>query len=162
MSQSTDQQFLELYQKHRYEDQINFYQKRERAFTAAQKQATFISTSLMLLTALAGALEAIEVPWLRLVFMFIAAIAPVFYTSFTSYNALYAFEQQAKLYRDTLTKLQYTRVLIPDVTQGASEREFTNQLNKYIDEVERVLLVEQEQWEELATRMKPDYGPYSL
>src|SRR5215472_6012963 len=108
MSQSTDRQFLELYQKYRYEDQVNFYQKRERAFTEAQKQATLISTSLMLLTALAGALEAIDVLWLRLAFMFIAAIAPVFYMSFTSYNALYAFDQQAQLYRDTLTKLQHT------------------------------------------------------
>jgi len=162
MSQSTDRQFLELYRKHRYEDQVTFYQKREKAFTEAQKQATFISTSLMLLTALAGALEAIEVPWLRFVFMFIAAIAPVFYTSFTSYYALYAFDRQARLYRDTLTKLRYTRALMPDVTPEVSEREFTNQLNKYIDEVERVLRVEQEQWEELATRMRPDYGPYSL
>ena len=162
MSQNNDLQFLELYQNHRYEDQVKFYKKRERSFTQAQKQAIVISTGLMLLTALAGALEAIDIAWLKLVFMFIAAISPVFYTSFTSYNSLYAFEQQAKLYRETLSKLQYTRVLIPDVTQEASEGEFTNQLNKYIDEVERVLLVEQEQWGELATRMKPDYGPYGL
>jgi len=88
--------------------------------------------------------------------MFIAAISPVLYTSFTAYNALYAFEQQAKLYRDTLTKLQHARLHMPDMTPGASEREFTNQLNRYIDEVEKTLLVEQEQWGELATRMKPD------
>lgn len=156
MSQSNDRQFLELYQKHRYGDQIHFYQKRERAFTKAQRQMIFICTGLMFLTALAGALEAIDISWLKITFMFIAAISPVLYTTFTAYNTLYAFEQQAKLYRDTLTKLQFTQVLMPDITQGEDDIAVANQLNKYIEEVENIFLVEQGHWGQLATRMKPD------
>lgn len=155
MSQHDDQQFLELYRKHRYEDQLDFYKQRRREFTKAQTQAIFISIGLIFLVFIAGAFESVEVRWLKLTCLLAAAICPVLSTAFAAYSALYAFEQQAKLYQDTVNNLQRARVLVPDIRQGLSEAEFAEQLNKYVDEVENIFLVEQGQWGQLAKKMKP-------
>jgi len=155
MSQRDDRQFLELYHKHRYEHQLDFYKKRQGEFTKAQTQAIVISIGLMFLVFLAGAFESVDVPWLKLTSLLAAAICPVFSTAFAAYSALYAFEQQAKLYQDTIINLQRARVLLPDVKQGQSEVPFGAQLDKYVQEVENIFLVEQGQWGQLAKKMKP-------
>lgn len=155
MSQRESQQFLELYQNYRYQDQLSFYSKRRREFSKAQTQAITISIGLIFLAAIAGVFESIDIPWLKLTCLLAAAICPVLSTAFAAYNALYAFEQQAKLYQDTINNLQRARVLVPDVKQGLSDADFAAHLNKFVQEVENVFLTEQGQWGQLAKRMKP-------
>lgn len=155
MSQRDDRQFQELYHRHRYEHQLSFYKKRQGEFTKAQTQAIVISIGLMFLVSLAGAFESVDVSWLRLTCLLAAAICPVLSTAFAAYSALYAFEQQAKLYQDTIINLERARVLLPDVKQGQSEAAFGTQLDKFVDEVENTFLVEQGQWGQLAKKMKP-------
>ncbi len=157
MSQRDDRQFQELYHKHRYEHQLDFYKKRQGEFTKAQTQAIVISIGLMFLVFLAGAFESVDVPWLKLTCLLAAAICPVLSTAVAAYSALYAFEQQAKLYQDTIINLQRARVLLPDVDvkQGQSETALGTQMDKFVDEVENTFLVEQGQWGQLAKKMKP-------
>ncbi|HWS83365.1 MAG TPA: SLATT domain-containing protein [Ktedonobacteraceae bacterium] len=155
MSQREDRQFLELYRKHRYEDQLDFYRKRYGEFTKAQAQGIFISIGLMFFVFLAGALESVDVPWLKLTCLLAAAICPVLSTAFAAYSALYAFEQQTKLYRDTINNLQGARVLLADLEQGLSDADFATHLDKYVQEVEKIFQAEQGQWGQLAKKMKP-------
>src|SRR3954464_194824 len=113
MSQRDDRQFLELYRKYRYEDQLNFfYKKRQRAFQKAQVQAISISIGLMFLVVLAGAFQSIDIPWLKATCLLVAAICPVLSTAIAGYSTLYAFELQAKLYQDTINNLQRARRLL--------------------------------------------------
>jgi ABC-type multidrug transport system fused ATPase/permease subunit len=155
MSQHEDQQFLKLYQKYRYEDQLNFYKQRHREFAKAQAQAIFISIGLMFIVCLAGALEQINIRWLNLTCLWLAVICPILSTAITAYGTLYAFEQQAKLYQDTLNNLQRVRVLLTDLEQGLSDDDFAVRLGNYVQTVENIFLAEQGQWGQLAKKMKP-------
>jgi SMODS and SLOG-associating 2TM effector domain 1 len=155
MIQHEDRQFLKLYQSYRYEDQLNFYKSRQREFTSAQTQAITISIGLIFLAAIAGALESIDIPWLRLSCLLAAAICPVLSTALAAYNALYAFEHQAKLYQDTAHNLLQARALIPDLKPGLNDTEYADQLRNFVHEVEDTFLAEQGQWGQLAKNMKP-------
>ena len=132
MSQIDHTQFLEIYQKHRYDNQCAFYETRRKSF----------DTSITIIV------------WLRLSLLLLAAILPVLSTAMAGYSALYAFEQQAKLYQDTLINLHYVRALNPNLKPGLDMPEFERELNKYVEEVEKILVAEQGQWGQLAKSMK--------
>jgi hypothetical protein len=155
MSQQGDQQFLNLYQKYRYEDQIKFYNRRHGEFTKAQAQAIFLSIGLIFIVCLAGALEQIEIPWLKLTCLLAAAICPILSTAIAAYSTLYAFEQQAKLYQDTLNNLRRAHVLLTDLEQRPSDDDFAVHLGNYVQTVESIFLAEQGRWGQLAKKMKP-------
>lgn len=148
------EQFFKLYERYRYSDQFQFYENRQKEFAHAQNQALAISIGLIFLSALAEALESIPLSWLRITCLLLAAICPILSTTLTAYNTLYAFEQQAKLYRDALYNLQKVRIHLPVAQQGLSERDFAQQLHTYIREVEKILQVERGQWGQLVRNIK--------
>lgn len=155
MNQRDDHQFLKLFQDYRFEHQLNFYKARRIEFTKAQTQAMILSIVLIFLAAIAGVLASVSGSGLKVVFLLVAAISPVLSTAIAGYSVLYAFEQQAKLYLDTINNLLLARSLAPDVKQGLSDTDFTIQLEKYVNEVEKIYLAEQGQWGQLAKLMKP-------
>ena len=65
---------------------------------------------------------------------------------------MYGFEQQAKLYQDTINNLKKARVREPQLDLSDASAQ---QVNEYIQEIENVLLVEQGQWGQLARELKP-------
>jgi SMODS and SLOG-associating 2TM effector domain 1 len=153
MSQRDDKQFLALYTTYRYEDQLKFYKVRHEEFEVANTQAVTISIVLIFLTALtAGVASSTNVTWLKLTCLLIAAISPILSSALAGYSALYGFEQQAKLYQDTINNLRKARVREPqlDLSEASAQ-----QVNEYIQEIENVLLVEQGQWGQLARELKP-------
>jgi hypothetical protein len=155
MNQHDDQQFLKLFQVYRYEHQLNYYRARRIEFTKAQTQAMILSIGLIFLAAAAGAFAPVSGTWLKVACLLVAAIFPVLSTAIAGYSVLYAFEQQAKLFHDTINNLLLARSLAPDVKQGLSDTDFTIQLEKYVNEVEKIYLAEQGQWGQLAKLMKP-------
>lgn len=155
MSQYDVDGFLKLYQQYRYEDQLNFYISRQQEFTRAQTQALVFSTGLILLVTLAGALEVINVPWFRLLCLLVAAICPVLSTALIGYIALYAFEQQAKLYQDAIHNLHKMRAQMPSLQASLNKNDLAQQVSVYVSDVERILQKEQAQWGQLAKNMKP-------
>lgn len=155
MNQQNRKTFLKLYQHYRYEHQLSFYVNRHREFTRAQTQALVFSTGLMLLVALAGALESIDIIWFRMTCLLVAAICPVLATALTGYTALYAFEQQAKIYRDTMHNLHKMRAKTPELQAGLNNADLAQQIGTYVSEVEKILQIEQGQWGQLAKNMKP-------
>jgi SMODS and SLOG-associating 2TM effector domain 1 len=155
MSEPDQRQFFEIYQHYRYNDQYAFYEHRHKEFNIAKNQSILMNITLMFLAALTALFaSATTLPWLRLLLLLLAAILPVVSTAIAGYSALYAFEQQAKLYQDTLTNLHYVRALNPSLKQGLDATEFERDLNKYVEEVEKTLEAEQGQWGQLAKSMK--------
>ncbi len=153
MSQRDDKQFLALYTTYRYEDQLKFYEVRHEDFEVANIQAVTISIVLIFLTALtAGVASSTNVTWLKLTCLLIAAISPILSSALAGYSALYGFEQQAKLYQDTINNLKQARNREPQLDLSDANAQ---QVNEYIQEIENVLLVEQGQWGQLARELKP-------
>ena len=151
-----NQEFLKLYQEYRYKHQFDFYTARQTEFAKAKMQAVILGVILMLLATIAGIIASYTaLSWLKLTCLLIAAISPVLYTTLTAYSALYGFEQQAKLYRDTSYALLQTHTTSPDLRQGLTEEQYKKELDKYVHEVENIFLVEQGQWGQLAKKMKP-------
>jgi conflict system pore-forming effector with SLATT domain len=155
MNLRDDQQFLKLFRDYRFEHQLDFYRARRIEFTKAQTQAIILSIGLIFLAAIAGAFAPVSGSWLKVACLLVAAIFPVLSTAVAGYSVLYAFEQQANLYHHTMNNLISARSLAPDIKQGLSDAEFTTQLGKYVNEVEKIFLAEQGQWGQLAKLMKP-------
>lgn len=155
MKQPDAQQFLQIYQIYRHKNQLDFYTKREEEFAHAQHQTTWLSIGLFLCAALAGALGGVPVNWLQSICLLLAAICPVLSTMLTGYNALYAFEQQAKIYRDARQNLETLFTQMPDFQPGQDELEFGKHVEKYVLETEIILSEERGYWGQLARNMKP-------
>lgn len=150
VEQQATEQFLDLYQSRRHEDQLNFYTNRVKEFTNAQRQALWFSIGLVFATALAGALEGITTSWLRTTLLLIAAICPILSTALAGYSALHGFTQQAKLYRDARNNLMHIRV--PASPAGKLDAEA---VGAYVSQVEGVLQKEHGFWGQLAEGMTP-------
>ncbi len=156
MSQSNQKQFFELYQEARFEDQLEYYKSTQKVFDRAKTEAINGSITLIFLAGLAGiAASLINIHGYKLLFLMLAAILPIFSTALAAYNTLYSFEQQAKLYQDTINNLQHARALAPIPENNLSDAEFTHLLNDYVQEVEKIFQQEQGQWGQLAEKMKP-------
>ncbi|GAC1642920.1 MAG: hypothetical protein NVS4B12_06590 [Ktedonobacteraceae bacterium] len=158
MSQRNVREFFSLYQRYRYEDQINFYTSRVKEFEQARTQTIWISIILMGLTVLTGSIGSTNsIPaWLKLSCQLAAAIFPILSTAIAAYSSLYGFEQQAKLYQDSIDNLvDASDDLEPTVLAGLDENQFTLRVNKYVKDVERVFHDEQGQWGQLAKKFKP-------
>ncbi len=147
------QQFVELYQFYRQQDQINFYTKRVREFTSAQRQAIWISICLVFITALAGAFAGLATSWLKLTLLLIAAICPILSTTLAGYTALHGFTQQAKLYADARRNLIHIQA--PDGDLDLAEHDPGDTISKYVGKVEDVLQKEHGFWGQLAEGMAP-------
>ena len=155
MNQHDIVRFFQFYHQYRYEHQINYYLGRQKEFTRAQNQAIWLSIGLIFLAALAAAVGTTSILWLKFISLFLAAICPVLSTTLAGYNALYAFEQQAKIYRDARQNLEMLGIKAPDPQQIKDEAEFASQVSTYIQETEMVLQTEHGYWGQLAKNMKP-------
>jgi hypothetical protein len=156
MNRSDYEQFLQLYEKFRYQDQLAFYQNRQHEFEKALTQATMSSIGLLALAAFAGILALIiTVPSVQIICLLLLAIFPSLSTALSAYSAYYSFGQQAKLYRDVASNLLRARALSPDLIYGASEAEFAEQVVRFVNEVEHIYLIEEGQWGLLVMSQKP-------
>ncbi len=157
MNQADTQVFFAIYQRYRYEDQSKYYSGRHQEFEKAHAEATWISIILMGLTVLAGGLQAVSIipAWFRLTCALLAAILPVLSTAITAYSGLYGFEQQAKLYNDTVESLtDAEQDLMSASLSGLDEAHYAQRVHKYVSDVEKVFQIEQGQWGQLAKRLK--------
>jgi hypothetical protein len=155
MSQYDTNQFLQFYQHYRHRHQLEFYSNREEEFLHAQNEAIWLSFGLIFFAALAGILASVFTGGLQLICLLLAATCPVLSSTLAGYNALYAFEQQAKIYRDARQNLEKLAVALPTVQPGHNDAEFLKQVERYVLETEIVLRTERGYWGQLARNMKP-------
>lgn len=145
--------FLRLYRTFRYDNQIQFYERRVKEYVNAQRQAIWLSIGLIFLTALAGAIESVVPSWLRTPLLLIAAICPILSTALAGYTALHGFTQQAKLFRDARNNL----VNIVEPAPGSAENTgvLAEQIEAYVQQVEEVLQKEHSFWGQLVADLTP-------
>jgi len=149
-----DEQFLKLYDQHRYREQIDYYEKRKKAFERAQSEFINISTVLMILAALMGILSSIDSWNFRLWWAVLAVIFPTISAALSAYNSLYAFEQQAKIFQDTALRLHEARVKSPYIRHLVQESDYHQAIGEFVNEVETVFVEERGQWGLLAHGIK--------
>ncbi len=153
VDQQASRQFLEVYQNYRHQDQLDYYTRRVKEYTNAQREAIWFSIGFVFLTALAGALEGLTSDWLQTTLLIIAAISPILSTTLAGYTALHGFTQQAKLYRDARNNLKHIHMpaFKPDQAESISDAV----INEYVEQVEEVLQKERGFWGQLADTLTP-------
>ena len=156
-----DQQFLALYQKHRFQDQRTFYDSRRREFETAHDEVLWLTTVFMVLTAAAAALASANLGGLRALWSILAVAFPAVSTALSAYNALYAFERQAKIYGDAANSLLRARADSPDLKPPMDDSAFQQALTAHVEQIERILGNEQAQWGQLIGEIKPVEPPSS-
>lgn len=158
MSQLDVRKFFDLYQTYRYKDQIKFYESRVKEFEQAHIQAIWISIVLLGLTALIGGVGSTNsIPLgVKLTCQVVAAILPILSTAIAAYSSLYGFEQQAKLYQDSIDNLvDANDELELTVPANLDDIQFAQRIEEYVSDVEKVFHDEQGQWGQLALKFKP-------
>jgi hypothetical protein len=154
-----DEQFLALYQRHRFEDQQQWYEQRRAEFEAAHSQVVTVTAGLMVLAAAAAALASTNVGELKSLWSVLAVIFPSLSTALVAYNGLYTFEQQAKLYRDAANTLLRARADAPTLQQELPETRYSDALRAYVEQTEEIFRREQGQWGQLVSEIKPVKPP---
>ena len=156
-----DQQFLALYRKHRFEDQRAFYDSRRREFETARDQVLWLTAVFMVLTAAVAALASANVGGLKSLWAVLAVAFPALSTALAAYNALYAFERQAKIYGDAANALLRARADSPDLKPAMDDAAFQEALRAHVKQIEQILRTEQAQWGQLIGEIKPVAPPQS-
>lgn len=156
-----DQQFLALYRKHRFDDQCAFYDSRRREFEAARDQVLWLTAVFMVLTAAVAALASANVGGLKSLWSILAVAFPALSTALSAYNALYAFERQAKIYGDAANALLRAHADSPHLRPTMDDAAFQEALRAHVEQVEQILRTEQAQWGQLIGEIKPVEAPSS-
>jgi hypothetical protein len=149
-----DERFLALYRTYRHEDQRAYYERRRREFDAAHEQAVDWAAWLLAFATVFAALAAGDVGGLRPAWAVLGVALPALSSALAAYDKLYAFDQQAKLYRDAAAALQRARADAPDLRSGLVDTQYRRLMSAYVNEVEGVFRREQGQWGQLVSELK--------
>jgi hypothetical protein len=156
-----DQQFITLYRSHRFQHQCVFYDSRRKEFEAARDEVGSVTAVFLILTAVAAALASANIGGFKPLWSILAVAFPALSTAFAAYNALYAFERQAKIYGDAANALLRARADSPDLKPPMDDAAFQQALGAHVEQVERILGSEQAQWGQLIGEIKPVEPPSS-
>jgi hypothetical protein len=150
-----NQEFLEFYQENRIQDQLKFYRDRRDLFDRATGQGLAISATLLGFAAAVSALAGTTVGWVK-VWSALAAILPAMSTALAAYIALYAFEQQSKIYGDARRAVLAASRPLPDLTppQGQGDPTPEENIAEFVKRVEGALRQEQGQWGQLTSQIQ--------
>jgi SMODS and SLOG-associating 2TM effector domain 1 len=144
-------EFVRFYRKHRIDDQLRFYRSRLDQFDRATGQSLFISAAILGFASGAGALAGTATGWAS-GWAAVAAILSAVSTALAAYVALYAFEQQSKIYGDAVRAVHAASRLRldPDGLPGDQD------ISGLAERVEQALRREQSQWGQLTSQIQLD------
>ncbi len=147
-----DSDLLTFYQTRRIEDQLKFYSGRRRQFDRATGQALAISAVVFGFTSATSALAGADIAGVAL-WSVLATILPATAMALTAYSALYAFEQQSKIYGDAVRAVQAASR--PQVDPGApgDAAPSGEAVAELVRRVEGALRQEQAQWGQLTSQV---------
>jgi SMODS and SLOG-associating 2TM effector domain 1 len=151
---SRDRQFLALYKHARLQEQLTFYDSRSEEFTNARSQLVTIGTALAILAGSAGVLAAFD-EHRRPLWATLAVIFPVLAAAVAAYSGLYAFDQQARLYRDAASRVDEALATTPEPSDLASRN---NVIPTFVNTAESIFLAEQGQWRQLVSKLPGGEG----
>lgn len=144
-------ELLRFYTVNRIDDQMRFYTSRRTVFERATGQGLAVSAVLLGFATAAGALAGTTVGWAE-GWSAIATILPALSTALAAYLAMYAFEQQSKIYGDASRALLAAVRPKPDPDAGQDGQNVAG----FILRVEDVFRQERGQWGQLTSRIQVD------
>lgn len=144
-------EFLRFYREHRVEDQLRFYRGRLDQFDRATGQSLFISAAILGFASGAGALAGTATGWAS-GWAAVAAILSAASTALAAYVALYAFEQQSKIYGDAVRAVHAAARLRLDPGAAPGDEDVSGLAQR----VEQALRREQSQWGQLTSQIQLD------
>jgi hypothetical protein len=132
-----------LYLAHRLDDQQRYYRATAGEYADAARQASRMTTALMTVAAIAAGASVVG-GWGG--WSIIAAAVPALVTALATYEGLYGFERNAKLYGDAANVLESVqRNIAPDGEPPGA----------WIDTAEASMRREQSQWGQLSLEAEP-------
>lgn len=146
-------QFLGYYRKYRVDDQLKFYASRRDQFDRATGQGLAVSAMLLGLASAVGALAGTHVGWIE-VWSAASAILPAISTALAAYLALYAFDQQSKLYGDAVRAVQAAARPMPDPSFPQGGRLPEENVADFVEKVEGAFRKENAQWGQLTSQIQ--------
>jgi hypothetical protein len=144
-------EFLRFYTEHRIEDQLRFYRSRLDQFDRATGQGLFISATILGFASGAGALAGTATGWAA-GWAAVAAILSAASTALAAYTALYAFEQQSKIYGDAVRAVRAAARTRPAPDTAPGDQDVAG----LAQQVEQALRQEQSQWGQLTSQIQLD------
>lgn len=147
MSSRVDQ-FVEVYQAARVEDQRDYYLRRAKEFEAAHRQLLLVSSLVFGLSGTVGLIAGLDVSG-KLVWAVLAAILPAITAALAAYEGLYGFNRFAKRFNDAARNLR--RVEPPRVSGTDDERDA---VVDYVMRVEGIFRDELGQWGQLVAEQR--------
>jgi len=143
----------QFYQEQRIADQLRFYTARKDEFERATGQALAVSAMLLGFASAASALAGTAMGWAK-GWSALAAILPALSTALAAYIALYAFEQQSKIYGDAARALQAASRSTPRPGTAQDEQPLGENTAELVRRVEEALHQEQAQWGQLTSQIQ--------
>jgi hypothetical protein len=144
---------LKFYAACRVDDQVDFYERRSALFDRATSQGLAVSAVLLGFSTAAAALAGTAVAWAT-GWSAIATILPAVSTALAGYVALYAFDQQSKIYGDALKALRMISRAIPDPDSAPEGQTPERNIAGYVERVESIFSQEQGQWGQLTSQIQ--------
>ena len=135
--------FWELYYQRRYKDQVGFYESRKNEFQRAQSQATILTITLLTAASVVSLFGSADLLNFSTGWAVLAVFFPVLATALSTYQSVYAFDRQAKLYQDASAVLN--TVKMPQTAEGSQGIS----LQDYVEQIEYIFKMEQGQWGQL-------------
>jgi hypothetical protein len=145
-------ELLRFYRRYRIKDQLSFYTTRRELFERANGQALAVSATLLGFASAASALAGADFGWAA-GWSALATILPATSSALTAYSALYAFDQQSKIYGDAVRSVHAASR--SPARLGISEDSPSDEnIAELVRRVEGVLQQEQGQWGQLTSQVQ--------
>jgi hypothetical protein len=144
-----DRQLLDVYAERRLGDQRRYYEQRRDEYQRASGQLALVTAALVALGGVAGVLAGADAFGGHDAWAFVAVAAPALATALATYEALFGFEQNAKIFGDALAALRLAELRKPAQPGDPAT------IRAWVEEVEGILQREQGQWGQLASDAEP-------
>jgi SMODS and SLOG-associating 2TM effector domain 1 len=148
-----NKELLRFYEANRINDQMTFYSSRRAQFDRATGQGLALSAVLLGFATAAGALAGTATGW-AVGWSAVATILPALSTALAAYVALYAFEQQSKVYGDAARALLAASWRRPDPEADHDGQTAEQNVAEFVLRVEGVFRQEQGQWGQLTSQIQ--------
>jgi hypothetical protein len=145
---------LEVYRVCRIDDQLKYYGDRRLEYDRAISQLGAVSGLVLALGGTSAALAGASVGGYE-IWAVMAAVLPAIATALAAYGALYAFEQQAKIYADAVMAVRRIDREPPEL-EGAPDP--ATAVREYVERAEEVFRREQGQWGQLISEVHRPTG----
>jgi hypothetical protein len=148
-----NKQLLGYYRKNRIEDQLKFYTDRRDLFDRASGQGLAISAMLLAFASAVSALAGTAVGWTQ-VWSALSAVLPAISTAVAAYLALYAFDQQSKIYGDAMRAVHAAARPAPNPDAHEGGRAPEENIADFVKNVEGAFRQEHAQWGQLTSQIQ--------